>query len=615
MVRPGGSPVGWRRCRTSRASRPPPAWRAPRGSAGSSPASPRAGSARARRTSCARPSAPTRRPASGPRRSRASSSSSSARCAGAAMKVGQVLSTIDFTALPEEERESFKQTLAQLRDDVPPLPFQRLEKLLREELGEKPSAIFAEFDEDAFAAASIGQVHRAVTRDGDAVAVKVQYPGVAEAVETDLRNLTLLLPLVKRLAPGLDVKALYAELRERIAEELDYELEAQNQRAVARAHRGHPFAHRARGPHTRSPAAACSSPTCSRARASRRSSARDEADPRPLRRDRLPLLLRPRAVHRPGVAATRTRATTCCSTTAASASSTSGSCACSTAAPGARGRVAVAVEAGDADARARGAVRRSATCPSPDDVRARGAARRRSRAMGAWYLEPGERRFTPAYVSELLDATSGPRSPWFEQMRRQTLPPQALLLRRMEGLVFSTLGEVRAAADWNAIAREYYADAPPSTPLGEAEARSGRRAARASRAPPRATRRSAGSGGRAWPPPRRACPSRRRGRGTGRRGARRPAPSAARSPPASASGSRSSRARWGRRSCATTSSLGRLPRSRCSGVTRPGRHVGLAVDGVGVEEVARRGPRRRRGSCRAWRASGGAAWRRSRRPR
>src|SRR5215218_2375334 len=161
---------------------------------------------------------------------------------GAAMKVGQVLSTIDFTALPEGEREQFKQTLAALRDDVPPLPFKQVEKLLREELGERPATVFASFEEEAFAAASIGQVHRAVTRDGRAVAVKVQYPGVAEAVDTDLRNLTLLLPLVKRLAPGLDVKAIYAELRERIAEELDYELEAQNQRAVSRAHRGHPFA-------------------------------------------------------------------------------------------------------------------------------------------------------------------------------------------------------------------------------------------------------------------------------------------------------------------------------------------------------------------------------------
>src|SRR4051812_26708854 len=162
---------------------------------------------------------------------------------GAAMKVGQVLSTVDFTAIPESEREEFKTTLAALRDDVPPLPFKKVRKLLEEELGGKVSDHFESFEEEAFAAASIGQVHRAVTLDGDAVAVKIQYPGVAEAVESDLRNLSLLLPLVKRLAPGLDVKALYGELRERIAEELDYELEAQNHRAVERAFRGHPFAH------------------------------------------------------------------------------------------------------------------------------------------------------------------------------------------------------------------------------------------------------------------------------------------------------------------------------------------------------------------------------------
>src|SRR4051812_49200628 len=160
---------------------------------------------------------------------------------GAAMKVGQVLSTVDFTAIPEGEREEFKATLAALRDDVPPLPFKRIERLLREELGEPLDEAFSEFEPEAFAAASIGQVHRAVTTDGRHVAVKVQYPGIAEAVETDLRNLQLLLPLVKRLAPGLDVKALAGELRERIADELDYEVEAQNHRAMARAWRGHPF--------------------------------------------------------------------------------------------------------------------------------------------------------------------------------------------------------------------------------------------------------------------------------------------------------------------------------------------------------------------------------------
>ena len=101
--------------------------------------------------------------------------------------------------------------------------------------------MFSDFDERAFAAASIGQVHRATTVDGDEVVAKIQYPGVAEAIETDLRNATLLLPLVKRLAPGLDAKAMAAEMRERIGEELDYELEAQNQRRIERLMRGHPF--------------------------------------------------------------------------------------------------------------------------------------------------------------------------------------------------------------------------------------------------------------------------------------------------------------------------------------------------------------------------------------
>ena len=110
-----------------------------------------------------------------------------------------------------------------------------------QELGGPLSSVFSEFDERALAAASIGQVHRATTLDGEAVVVKVQYPGVAEAVDSDLRSATLLLPLLKRLAPNLDAKPLLAELRERIGEELDYELEAQQQRRIERLYRGHPF--------------------------------------------------------------------------------------------------------------------------------------------------------------------------------------------------------------------------------------------------------------------------------------------------------------------------------------------------------------------------------------
>src|SRR4051794_3145645 len=160
---------------------------------------------------------------------------------GAAMKVGQMISMVEFDGLQEKERDELQRRLAALRDDVPPVAFADLEKLMRQEFGGPLTRFFSDFDGRAFAAASIGQVHRATTIEGDEVAVKIQYPGVAEAVETDLRNAMLLLPLVKRLAPGLDAKALAAEMRERIAEELDYELEAQNQRRIARLVRGHPF--------------------------------------------------------------------------------------------------------------------------------------------------------------------------------------------------------------------------------------------------------------------------------------------------------------------------------------------------------------------------------------
>src|SRR3981081_3637049 len=160
---------------------------------------------------------------------------------GAAMKVGQMISMVELDGLAEEEQDELQRKLAALRDDIPPVPFARLERLMRQEFGGPLRRVFSDFDERAFAAASIGQVHRARTVDGDDVVVKVQYPGVAEAVETDLRNAMLLLPLVNRLAPSLDAKALASELRERIGEELDYELEAQNQRRIERLRRGHPF--------------------------------------------------------------------------------------------------------------------------------------------------------------------------------------------------------------------------------------------------------------------------------------------------------------------------------------------------------------------------------------
>jgi predicted unusual protein kinase regulating ubiquinone biosynthesis (AarF/ABC1/UbiB family) len=162
---------------------------------------------------------------------------------GAAMKLGQVMSFLDVGLVPEEYREEFQRKLGELRDSAPKVRFSDMKKVIEKDMGEKLSNVFADFDESPIAAASIGQVYRATLDDGRDVAVKVQYPGVAQAVRADMQNLGMILRLMKRIAPGLDVKATAEEIRSRIHEELDYELEASNQRALARIFRGHPFIH------------------------------------------------------------------------------------------------------------------------------------------------------------------------------------------------------------------------------------------------------------------------------------------------------------------------------------------------------------------------------------
>jgi predicted unusual protein kinase regulating ubiquinone biosynthesis (AarF/ABC1/UbiB family) len=160
---------------------------------------------------------------------------------GAAMKLGQVMSFLDVGLVPEEYREDFQRKLAALRDAAPKVSFKDMRKVIEQELEGKLSEFFSDFDEEPIAAASIGQVYRATTTEGTDVAVKVQYPGVNAAVRADMQNLGMIMRLMQRMAPGLDAKGLAQEIRERIHEELDYELEASNQRRLARIYRGHPF--------------------------------------------------------------------------------------------------------------------------------------------------------------------------------------------------------------------------------------------------------------------------------------------------------------------------------------------------------------------------------------
>jgi predicted unusual protein kinase regulating ubiquinone biosynthesis (AarF/ABC1/UbiB family) len=160
---------------------------------------------------------------------------------GGAMKIAQLASFIDTDFIPDEYRGIYQEELGKLRSDAPPMAFSDVRGVLEEAWDEPLEELFESFEEEAAAAASIGQVHRAVLPGGRRVAVKVQYPGMAKALAADMSNAKLIMRMAKALAPGLDAKAVAAELRERVLEELDYEIEAANQRTFARAYRGHPF--------------------------------------------------------------------------------------------------------------------------------------------------------------------------------------------------------------------------------------------------------------------------------------------------------------------------------------------------------------------------------------
>ena len=158
---------------------------------------------------------------------------------GGAMKFGQAMSIFE-AALPEEMAGPYRATLTKLQDAAPALPAETVHAVLAGNLGPDWRERFAEFDDHPAAAASIGQVHHAVYRDGREVAVKVQYPGAGKALMSDLNQLSRMARMFGSWVPGLDLKPLLAELKERVAEELDYLGESENQRAFAVAFEGDP---------------------------------------------------------------------------------------------------------------------------------------------------------------------------------------------------------------------------------------------------------------------------------------------------------------------------------------------------------------------------------------
>ncbi len=386
---------------------------------------------------------------------------------GAAMKMGQLASFVDTEFLPPEYAEIYQEQLAHLRTSAPAMPWEKVSKVLEEEyLGDPLDELFADFEQKAFAAASIGQVHRATLHDGRAVAVKIQYPGVAEALESDMRNAGVIMRLARAFAPGLDAKAVAEELRLRVMEELDYEYEAQSQRSFARAYRGHPFIY---------------VPDVLTRLSRRRVLVTEYVEGVGFQDVKgLPQADRDRF----GEIVFRFSFGSIYHLQQFNADPHPGNYILMP-----DGRVAfldygmtkrldreqIELEQRAIDAAARRdpeALRRSlhdlgfVKNPSKLD-----AERLMEHVMmvGGWYMEDREIQLTPERVMKVIESTSDPRSPYYDLMRRESIPAEELMGRRMETGVLAVLAQLRAKRNWHRISREWiYAD-PPAGELGELE--------------------------------------------------------------------------------------------------------------------------------------------------
>ncbi|MBV9415566.1 MAG: AarF/ABC1/UbiB kinase family protein, partial [Solirubrobacterales bacterium] len=373
-----------------------------------------------------------------------------------------------FNRLPPGELDGFHARFEDLRDSAPQVPFKEMQKVIERELGERISDVFCEFDRDAAAAASIGQVYRARLHDGRRVAVKVQYPGVAAAVRADLQNLGLLMRAAKRFAPGLDAAAMASEIRERVTEELDYEHEAQTQRAFARRWRGHPFivipdvvtslsrervlvTEWVEGMSFKRLKAA---PAATRDRVgeivfrfffgSLYRFGQFSGDPHPGNF----LLLEDGRVAFLDFGMTKTVP-----------------------------RATIETELGvlraglDGDAATVRAGLASLGFFDPADPRIDpDRLLAHVRALNAWYADDKPVTLTPRYVSRLMLDAGDPRSEYWELMRNETIPTDSLFSNRMQGMTLAVIGQLRTTANWHRVMCEWLYGSAPASALGEAEA-------------------------------------------------------------------------------------------------------------------------------------------------
>lgn len=385
---------------------------------------------------------------------------------GAAMKIGQLLSFIDFGLVDERSREAFSRQLSRLQGSVDAMPFEALRPVIEAELG-PVEQVFAEFDTQAFAAASIGQVYRARTHDGRAVAVKVQYPGVRTAVRADLKNLALFLRMWKSRVPTVAAQEFLDEMTGELSRELDYCQELDNQARLAERFADHPFIH------VPAPLPELSSDSVLTSEYVEGRSAEQVAQLPAGERDRVGeivyrfymgslfrdcefngdahpgnfLYLPDRRVAFVDFGLYKKM---------------------SPHAVDVERQAAQLCIAGDGPA-LRDLLERNAVLRPNSQVTAEECLRYSLEAAG-WNFVDDYLQIEPVDVSDALLGVLYPRSCAFQTMRNERLPPEHLFSRRLDFLVFGAISYLGAGGNWYRVAAEWIHGAEPVTELGIAEA-------------------------------------------------------------------------------------------------------------------------------------------------
>ncbi|MCV7228378.1 ABC1 kinase family protein [Mycolicibacterium komossense] len=386
---------------------------------------------------------------------------------GAAMKLGQMLSVVDLQLVPESHREDFQRKLAVLCDQAPKVSFDVMRRQIEEDLGGPVATLFADFDDQPMAAASIGQVYRARLHDGRDVAVKVQYPGIDIAIRADMKNLTAFLRFWSSALPTVSAPGLAAEITRNMESELDYEREARTQHSLAMLFTDHPF---------------IAIPDSIAARSGRKVVVTELFDGEPFDaicglqqadRDRVGEI-----IYRFYVGSLFLHNEFC------------GDPHPGNILLGRDGKIGF-IDFGlynqmdpihvDFERQCVRAAMEN-RCQDLFDMMVErgvinadaGVAPRECLeyvyAAAGWHLTDEVITVTPAMASDSMLGATDPRMTEFSGMRHQNLPPEHIFSRRADFLTFGVLGQLRATNNWHRIAREWICGDEPATAIGVADA-------------------------------------------------------------------------------------------------------------------------------------------------